>query len=175
MTTPLPETLRVGVYEAYGHGGYGQFMQRVVALQEGTMSLEQADNDVFAILGYDGGKTDRYNPSPIRDSSSKSHRPDLYRLFVQWSTAAPPATPKEHGNKSAAFSFGVIKIPATSPKAICLDTLKSEMLAKDLISLDAMRTMSPAMHTAIRTVSIDAMRSLWQQELLKRVSADARP
>ena len=138
------------------------------------MSLEQADNDVFTILGFDGGHSERYQTGLVRDSSSKSHRPDLYRVFVQWSTPAPPVTPKENGNKSAAFSFGVIKIPATSPKAICLDTLTSEMLAKDLISLDAMRTMSPAMHTAIRTVSIDAMRSLWQQELLKRVSTDAR-
>ena len=78
MTTPLPETLRVGVYEAYGHMLYGQFMQRVIALQEGTMSLEKADNNVFTILGFDGGHSERHQNGLVRDSSSKSHRPDLY-------------------------------------------------------------------------------------------------
>ena len=80
MLGPLPEILRMGVYAAYGHIGYGQFMQRVVALQEGTMSLEVVDNDVFAILGYDGGDRGKKGTCypPFRDSSSKSHRPDLY-------------------------------------------------------------------------------------------------
>ena len=92
MPGPLPEGLRMGMYEAYGYcSAYGEFMRRVVALQEGTMSLEVADNDVFGILGYDGGWTDRYHVQPQRDASSKSHRPDLYRMFVEWSAAAPPA------------------------------------------------------------------------------------
>jgi hypothetical protein len=82
----------MGMYEAYGHcRDYSQFMRRVVALQEGTMPLEVADNDVFGILGYDGGWTDRYHTMPQRDASSKSHRPDLYRMFVAWSAVAPPA------------------------------------------------------------------------------------
>jgi len=46
MPGHLPQSLCIGVYKAYGHIGYGQFMRRVVALQEGTMSLEAADNDV---------------------------------------------------------------------------------------------------------------------------------
>jgi len=92
MPGPLPEGLRMGMYEAYGYcRAYGEFMRRVVALQEGTMSLEVADNDVFGILGYDGGWTDRHHSMPQRDASSKSHRPDLYRMFVEWSAAAPPA------------------------------------------------------------------------------------
>jgi len=89
---PLPEGLRMGMYEAYGYcRDYSEFMRYVVTLQEGTMSLEVADNYVFGILGYDGGWTDRYHTTPQRDASSKSHRPDLYSMFVAWSTAAPPA------------------------------------------------------------------------------------
>jgi len=75
MPGPLPESLRIGVYEAYGHSEYGQFMRRVVALQEGTMSLEVVDNDVFTILGFDGGHSERYHVCLVRDASSKSHRP----------------------------------------------------------------------------------------------------
>ena len=33
-----PPSLCIRVYEAYGHIGYGQFMRRVVALQEGTIA-----------------------------------------------------------------------------------------------------------------------------------------
>jgi len=80
---PLPEGLRKGVYEAYGQPTYARFMRGTVALQEGTMSLEDVDADVFSLLGFEGGKMDR-DPGyqPFRDASSKSHRPDLYRLFV---------------------------------------------------------------------------------------------
>jgi len=135
MPGPLPESLRIGVYEAYGNLGYGQFMRRVVALEEGTMSLEVADNDVFVILGYDGGLTDRYHSLPQRDASSKSHRPDLYRMFVEWSTACPPVVGKKM-QKSVAFSFGVIGLPAAPPETLCLDSLTSEVLVKDLMALD---------------------------------------
>jgi len=112
---PLPESLRMGVYEAYDTSGYGQFMRRVVALQEGTMSLEVADGDVFSILGFHGGKMDR-DPGyqPFRDASSKSHRPDLYRMFVEWSTVAPPVVVKKE-RKSDVFKFGVINLPTMSP------------------------------------------------------------
>ena len=101
MPGPLPEGLRMGVYEAYKKSDYGHFMRRVVALQAGTISLEVADAHVFHMLGYDGGKgrllpdgsMDNRNPS--RDASSKSHRPDLYRMFVEWSTAAPAVVKEE--------------------------------------------------------------------------------
>jgi len=267
MLGPLPQELNTGVYKAYGHAGYGQFMRRVVALEEGTMSLEEADNDVFAILGYDGGKMDR-DPGyrPFRDASSESHRPDLYRMFVQWSTAPPVVvTPLPEGlrmgvyeafgssglnqlmirvvalqegtmslkeadnavfdifgydqgpnytlsrttltksyrpdlyrmfvewstgeqgvvgkkkkKNNVPFSFGVIKIPTDPPESLCLDSLTDEVLAKDLIALDAALTMSPTMLTALRfgaggpsvPFSFSAMRELWHKELLKRVSTD---
>ena len=180
MLGPLPQELNTGVYKAYGHAVYGQFMRRVVALEEGTMSLEKADNDVFAILGYDGGKMDR-DPGyrPFRDSSSESHRPDLYRMFVEWSTATPPVVAKKK-HKSVPFSFGVIGLPAAPPETLCLDSLTDEVLAKDLIALDAALTMSPTMLTALRVgaggpsvpFSFGAMRELWHKELLKRVSTD---
>ena len=92
---PLPEGLRKGVYEAYSQPSYAHFMRRTVALQEGTMSLEEVDNDVFTILGYDGGWTDRYHTMPQRDASSKSHRPDLYRMFVKWSNVVSPVVGKK--------------------------------------------------------------------------------
>jgi len=179
MLGALPEGLRMQVYEAYGSSGYGQFMRRVVALQEGTMSLEQVDNDVFAILGYDGGVNIVSSSLPLRDYFSKSHRPDLYRMFVKWSTASPPMVGhKKH--KSVPFSFGVINIPAAPPETPCLDSLTSEVLVKDLIALDAVvnMSMSPTMQTALRIgscaqgvpLSFGVMRELWQKELLKRVS-----
>ena len=115
MLGPLPEGLRVGVLEAYGPAGYGGFMRRVVALQEGTMPLEVADAEVFGILGYDGGRMGR-DPGyrPFRDASSQSHRPDLYRTFVQWSTAAPPVAVEK--TKGAPFAFGAIGLlPAAAP------------------------------------------------------------
>jgi len=179
MPGPLPESLRIGVYEAYGNSGYGQFMRRVVALQEGTMSLEVADNDVFSILGYDGGWTDRYHSFPQRDASSKSHRPDLYRTFVEWSTGSPPMVEKKR-QKSVPFSFGVISLPAAPPETLCLDLLTSEVLVKDLMALDTMLTMSPMMQTALFTgvgeaclpLSLGATRLEWHKELLKRVRTD---
>jgi len=176
MLGPLPEILRMGVYAAYGHIGYGQFMQRVVALQEGTMSLEKADNDVFGILGYDGGES--HNQKFFRDSSSKSHRPDLYRMFVQWSTATQPVVEKK--KEDIPFSFSVIGTPNAPPDTPCLNLLSTEVLVKDLIALDAALSMSPIMLVALRkgmggqsvAVSFGAMRELWQKELLKRVSTD---
>jgi len=179
MPGPLPESLRIGVYEAYGNSGYGQFMRRVVALQEGTMSLEVANNDVFSILGYDGGWTDRYHSLPQRDASSKSHRPDLYRTFVEWSTGSPPMVEKKM-QKSVPFSFGVISLPAAPPETLCLDLLTSEVLVKDLMALDTMLTMSPMMQTALRTgmggacvpLSLSATRLEWHKELLKRMRTD---
>jgi len=183
MLGPLPQELNTGVYKAYGHAGYGQFMRRVVALEEGTMSLEEADNDVFAILGYDGGKMDR-DPGyrPFRDASSESHRPDLYRMFVEWSTGEQGVVGKKKKKNNVAFSFGVIKIPTAPPETLCLDSLTNEVLVKDLIALDAAlsMSMSPTMQTALRTgvcgsgvpFSFGAMRELWHKELLKRVSTD---
>ena len=83
MLGPLPEGLRMKVYEAYGSSGYGQFMRRVVALQEDTMPLEQVDNDVFIILGYEGGAKNVMSNYRLRDEFSKSHRPDLYRSVAR--------------------------------------------------------------------------------------------
>jgi hypothetical protein len=181
MLGPLPEALRMGVYEAYGYPGYGELMKCVVALQEGTMSLEKADDNVFRILGYEGGWTDRYHIMPQRDASSKSFRPDLYRMFVEWSNGVSPVVGKKK-KKSVPFSFGVIGLPAAPPEPLCLDSLSSEVLVKDLIALEAAlsMSMSPTMQRALRTgvsgpsvpFSCDAMRLLWQKELLKRVSVD---
>jgi len=90
MLDPLPEGLRRGVYEGYDQSAYALFMRRTVALQEGTMSLEEVDAHVFSILGFEGGRMDRdAGYQPFRDASSKSHRPDLYRMFVEWCTAKP--------------------------------------------------------------------------------------
>jgi len=113
---PLPEGLRKGVYEAYSQPSYAHFMRRTVALQEGTMSLEEVDAHVFSILGFEGGIMDR-DPGyqPFRDASSKSHRPDLYRMFVKWSNGASPVVGKKK-KKSVLFSFGVICLPTTPPK-----------------------------------------------------------
>jgi len=104
--------------------------------------LEAADNDVFSILGYDGGKMDR-DPGfqPFRDTSSKSHRPDLYRLFVEWSTSSPRVVGTK--NNSDPFSFGVINIHTAPLDTLCLDLLTSKVLVKDLMALDTMLTMSP--------------------------------
>jgi len=114
MPGPLPEGLRKGVYEAYSQSAYGVFMRRTVALQEGTMSLEEVDAHVFSILGFEGGRMDR-DPGyqPFRDASSESHRPDLYRMFVEWSTAEPSVVKKER--KCHPFKFGIIGFPTTSP------------------------------------------------------------
>jgi len=97
---PLPEGLRKGVYEAYSQPSYAHFMRRTVALQEGTMSLEEVDAHVFSILGFEGGIMDR-DPGyqPFRDASSKSHRPDLYRMFVKWSNGASPVVGKKKKKK----------------------------------------------------------------------------
>ena len=181
MPGPLPEGLRKGVYEAYDKSRYGLFMRRVVALQEGTMPLGQVDNDVFGILGYDGGWTDRYHSAPQRDASSKPHRPDLYRMFVEWSTSQPPMVGKKK-KRNDGFTFGVLDLPTAPPQAPCLDSLSSEVLVNDLIALEAAvnMSMSATMQTALRTgvcvqgvpFSFGAMRELWQKELLKRVSTD---
>ena len=88
MIGPLPESLRMGVCEAYNKTSYGRFMVCVASVQDGTMSVEDAYADVFDILGYDGGTYD--NGIVHRDRKSKSRRPDLYRMFVEWSTSAPP-------------------------------------------------------------------------------------
>ena len=105
---PLPEGLRKGVYEAYGQSDYSLFMRRTVALQEGTMSLEEVDAHVFSILGFEGGIMDR-DPGyqPFRDASSKSHRPDLYRMFVEWSTEEPAVVGNKKKINNIPFSFGV--------------------------------------------------------------------
>jgi hypothetical protein len=122
---PLPDLLRIGVYDSYEKRLYRQFMQRVVALQEGTMSLEKVEDDVFHILGYEGGKMDRGGGyQPTRDATSKSHRPDLYRMFVEWSNGVSPVVGKKK-KKSVPFSFGVIVLPTTPlkttpPKRMCL-------------------------------------------------------
>ena len=179
MPGPLPESLRIGVYEAYGNSGYGQFMRRVVALQEGTMSLEVADGDVFQILGYDGGVNQKYQKYALRDTSCISHRPDLYRTFVEWSTGSPPMVEKKR-QKNVPFSFGVISLPAAPPETLCLDLLTSEVLVKDLMALDTMLTMSPMMQTALFTgvgeaclpLSLGATRLEWHKELLKRMRTD---
>jgi hypothetical protein len=168
-------------------------MQCVVALQEGTMSLEKVEDDVFHILGYEGGKMDRGGGyQPTRDATSKSHRPDLYRMFVEWSNGVSPVVDKKKQKsvpfsfgvigKSVPFSFGVIGLPTAPPEPLCLDSLSSEVLVKDLIALEAAlsMSMSPTMQRALRTgvsgpsvpFSCDAMRLLWQKELLKRVSVD---
>jgi len=111
---PLPEGLRKRVYEAYSQQEYALFMRRTVALQEGTMSLEEVDAYVFSILGFEGGTMERdCSYRPFRDASSKSHRPDLYRLFVEWSTAEASVVKKDR--KSDPFKFGVIGLPTASP------------------------------------------------------------
>ena len=177
---PLPESLRMGVYEAYGHTEYGQFMQRIVALQEGTKTLEVVDDEVFRMLGFYGGVNTGVHPYLVRDGLSKSHRPDLYRMFVEWSTAPPPVVGKK--NKTIPFTFSAIDLAAKAPKTLCLDSLTSEVLVKDLIALDTALSMSPTMQTALRTgvgepsvpFSFGALRLLWQKELLKRVSTDTK-
>jgi len=178
MPGPLPESLRIGVYEANGHSEYGNFMRRVVALQEGTMSLEVVDNDVFTILGFDGGHSERYHVGLVRDASSKSHRPDLYRMFVEWSTANSQVL--RNKKERVPFSFGPINIPIAMPVALDLDSLTTEVLVKDLIALDAALTMSPMMQTALRTgvsepclpLSFGETRVKWHNQLLKRVRTD---
>ena len=176
---PLPEGLRMGVYESYP-ALYGRFMMHVVALQEGTMPLKQVDNDVFTILGYDGGFHQKYGKCVVRDASCISHRPDLYQMFVEWSTSAPPLVGnKKH--KGVPFSFGVIGLPAAPRETLRLDSLTSEVLVKDLIALDAVLSMSQTMQTALCTgvcvrgvpFSFGAMRDRWQKELLNRVSTVA--
>ena len=178
MLVPLPEGLRMAVYESYP-ALYGRFMMHVVALQEGTMPLKQVDDDVFTILGYDGGFHQKYGKYVVRDASCISHRPDLYRMFVDWSTATPPVVGnKKH--KSIPFTFSAINIPAAPPETLCLDSLTSEVLVKDLIALEKAvhMTMSPTMQTALRIglcaqgvpFSFGAMREMWLKELLKRVS-----
>jgi len=176
---PLPEGLRMAVYESYP-ALYGRFMVHVVALQEGTMPLKQVDNDVFQILGYDGGFHQKYGKYVVRDASCISHRPDLYQMFVEWSTSAPPLVGnKKH--KSVPFSFGVIGLPAAPRETLRLDSLTSEVLVKDLIALDAVLSMSQTMQTALCTgvcvrgvpFSFGAMRDRWQKELLNRVSTVA--
>ena len=155
MPGPLPESLRMGVYEAYEKREYGQFMQRVVALQEGLISLEVAEADVFVILGYSGGVYSKTESYPVRDASSKSHRPDLYRMFVQWTTTAPPHT-------------------------LCFDLLTSEVHVEDLKSLDKVLSMSQTMQTALCTgvckpsvlFSFGAVRLLWEREISNRVSME---
>jgi len=180
MQGPLPEGLRMAVYESYP-ALYGRFMVHVVALQEGTMPLKQVDDDVFQILGYDGGFHQKYGKYVVRDASCVSHRPDLYRMFVEWSTTAPAVVAKKK-NKSVPFSFGVIGVPAAPPEKLCLDSLTNEVLVNDLMALDAEvnMSMSATMQTALRTgvcangvpFSFSAMRELWHKELLKRVSTD---
>ena len=119
MPGHLPEGLRIRVYEAYAQSLYGQFMVRVVALQRGTMSLEKVDNDVFEILGYDGGRMDR-DPGyrPFRDHTSKSHRPDLYEMFVEWSTGKQSVFANKNKEKTNnnPCSLGVIDMPAATPE-----------------------------------------------------------
>jgi len=134
---PLPDLLRIGVYDSYEKPLYRQFMQRVVALQEGTMSLEVADNDVFAILGYDGGKMNR-DPGyqPFRDASSKSHRPDLYRMFVEWSTEEPAVVAKKKKHNNVPFSFGVMRMGESHKLEIDAVTKNlAQLLRKPLLSL----------------------------------------
>jgi len=177
---PLPEALRKGVYEAYSRAEYNIFMRHIVALQESTMSREEVDAGVFSMLGFTGGKMDR-DPGyqPFRDTTSKSHRPDLYRMFVEWSTAAPRVVGTKR-KQDALFSFGVMKIPAAARRAPRLHALSAEVLVRDLIALDAAPAMSPTMQTALRTgagasdemLSRDAIRLLWQKELLQRVTTD---
>ena len=111
MPGVLPEPLRIGVYEAYEKSSYGQFMQRVVALQEGTMSLEVVDRDVFMILGYDQGP----NNNVARSATTESLRPDLYRMFVEWSTDQPRAD---------------IHVPAGLPKNVSADVFHEPDLHK---------------------------------------------
>ena len=177
VVTPLPEGLRMGVYEAFGSSGLNQLMMRVVALQEGTMSLEEADNAVFDLCGYDHGP----NYMLARTTLTKSYRPDLYRMFVEWSTSQPPMVGKKK-KRNDGFTFGVLDLPTAPPQAPCLDSLSSEVLVNDLIALEAAvnMSMSATMQTALRTgvcgqgvpFSFGAMRELWQKELLKRVSTD---
>jgi len=199
---PLPEGLRKGVYEAYYQSAYALFMRRTVALQEGTMSLEEVDADVFSILGFEGGKMDR-DPGyqPFRDASTRSHRPDLYRMFVEWSSAQPLVVQKER--KSDAFKFGVIALPTAAPmnfgggvKTIsvsdvsALDLLEKEKLGHDIKLLDDALAMclntikhsciSETMKQALGReggkpnflLSLIALRNEWKKQLLKRVSTD---
>ena len=144
------------------------------------MPLKQVDNDVFTILGYDGGFHQKYGKCVVRDASCISHRPDLYQMFVEWSTSAPPLVGnKKH--KGVPFSFGVIGLPAAPRETLRLDSLTSEVLVKDLIALDAVLSMSQTMQTALCTgvcvrgvpFSFGAMRDRWQKELLNRVSTVA--
>ena len=143
MPGPLPEGLRMAVYESYP-ALYGRFMVHVVALQEGTMPLKQVDDDVFQILGYDGGFHQKYGKYVVRDASCISHRPDLYSMFVEWSTCVPPVVVgekkkvpfsnmlgprtgeqavvgKKKKNNNVPFSFSVIGIPTTPAETPCLD------------------------------------------------------
>jgi len=76
----------MGVYEAYDKSSYARFMVCVARVQDGTVSVEDAYVDVFDILGFDGGSS--HNHKIRRDHTSKSRRPDLYRMFVKWSTDA---------------------------------------------------------------------------------------
>ena len=179
MLGPLPQELNTGVYNAYGFTLYGQFMQRVVALEEGTMSLKEADNDVFKLLGFYGGVNIGVAPYLVRDASSKSQRPDLYRMFVDWSTSTDqPSVVRKKQKQNVSFAFGVIDFPIAPPQTQCLDSLTSEVLVEDLIAVDAMRNMSLTMQSAVRTkvgepsvaLSFAEIRLQWQKELLKRVS-----
>ena len=84
--------------------------------------------------------------------------------------------------KSLPFTFGAIDLAATAPNTLCMDSLTTEVLVKDLIALDTALSMSPTMQTALRTgvgepsvpFSFGTLRLLWQKELLKRVSTDAK-
>ena len=194
----LPESLRMGVYEAYGscpgfkydfintdfqvgytkstHTGYAEFMENVVALQEGTMTLEEADANVFAILGFHGQRESATIGGP-RTPLSKSRRPDLYRMFVRWSTSLTCVVQAKK-KKSDTFRFGAISLPTAQPDTACLGALTDKDLLHDLMSLDAAINMSPTMQAALRTgasapsitFSFDATRLLWHNEYLKRVS-----
>jgi len=82
--------------------------------------------------------------------------------------------------KNISFSFGVIGLPTAQPEILCLDSLTTEEVVKDLISLDVALAMPPTMLTALCVrgggpsipFSFGALRLLWQKELLNRVSTD---
>jgi len=86
------------------------------------------------------------------------------------------------GSKEARIDTKMPLIPemvvTAPPESLCLDSLTNEVLAKDLIALDAALTMSPTMLTALRVgaggpsvpLSFGAMRLLWQNKLFMRVS-----
>ena len=105
MPGPLPVCLRKGVQEARGLAEYVEFMKIVCSFQLGSISHEEANKKVKYIIesmASDSGQSDS------TDEWRKSHRPDLYNMFVQWSAPAPLGT--------ICFDFMPTDVPVKDPQ-----------------------------------------------------------